>query len=45
MFLRFNKRIKDGKDHSYWSIVENRRTRPGKTTHRPVSLFWIFKIC
>ena len=34
MFLRSNKRIKDGKEHRYWSIVENRRTRPGKTTQK-----------
>src|SRR5437667_7665839 len=25
MFLRYTQRIKDGKAHRYWSIVENRR--------------------
>ena len=25
MFLRHTKRKKDGKEHRYWSIVENRR--------------------
>lgn len=25
MFLRANKRFKDGKEHRYWSVVENRR--------------------
>ena len=27
MFLRSNKRFKDGKEHRYWSIVESVRTR------------------
>jgi hypothetical protein len=26
MFLRAKTRHKDGKEHRYWSIVENRRT-------------------
>jgi len=26
MFLRAKRRFKDGKEHRYWSIVENRRT-------------------
>jgi hypothetical protein len=30
MFLRFHARIKDGKDHRYWSVVENRRCGRGK---------------
>lgn len=34
MFLRHNKRVKDGKEHRYWSVVENRRTFPGKTSQR-----------
>ena len=25
MFLRYNTRKKDGKEHRYWSVVENRR--------------------
>src|SRR5262245_15888914 len=36
MFLRFNTRLKDGKQHRYWSIVENRRLRTGQTTQRTV---------
>ena len=26
MFLRSNKRFKNGKSHRYWNIVENKRT-------------------
>ena len=29
MFLRPNHRVKDGKDHSYWSLVETVRTPDG----------------
>jgi|SRR6266404_4085916 len=29
MFLRSNHRIKDGKDHTYWSLVETVRTPDG----------------
>ena len=29
MFLRASKRIKDGKEHRYWSVVESVRTRRG----------------
>jgi len=36
MFLRFNTRKKDGKEHRYWSVVENRRLRAGSTTQRTV---------
>jgi hypothetical protein len=36
MFLRCNRRIKDGKAHRYWSIVENRRCRGGRVVQRPV---------
>lgn len=36
MFLRFNTRKKDGKEHRYWSVVENRRLRTGHTTQRTV---------
>src|SRR5437867_6728699 len=34
MFLRSNHRIKDGKDHTYWSLVETVRTpdRPRQRT-------------
>ncbi len=36
MFLRANKRFKDGKEHRYWSIVENRRTPGGRVVQRQV---------
>ena len=36
MFLRYNTRKKDGKEHRYFSIVENRRLRAGHTTQRTV---------
>ena len=36
MFLRYNTRKKDGKEHRYWSVVENRRLRCGRTTQRTV---------
>jgi transposase len=36
MFLRFNRRRKDGKEHRYWSIVENKRCSGGKVVQRPV---------
>ena len=36
MFLRANRRWKDGKEHRYWSIVENRRVRGGRTVQQTV---------
>ena len=36
MFLRFNRRFKDGKEHRYWNIVENRRCATGKVVQRQV---------
>ncbi|MBU6183592.1 MAG: IS1634 family transposase [Verrucomicrobia bacterium] len=36
MFLRSTRRFKDGKEHRYWSIVENRRCVGGKILQRPV---------
>lgn len=36
MFLRGCKRIKDGKEHLYWSIVENRRLSDGRVAQRHV---------
>jgi len=36
MFLRFNRRFKDGKEHRYWNIVENRRCSGGKVVQRQV---------
>ena len=34
MFLRHNKRIKDGKTHRYWSVVENRRIAGGRSVQK-----------
>ena len=34
MFLRANKRIKDGKEHRYWSVVENRRVAGGHSVQK-----------
>jgi hypothetical protein len=36
MFLRRKLRRKDGKEHRYWSIVENRRVCGGRTVQRHV---------
>jgi transposase len=36
MFLRAKDRIKDGKKHRYWSIVENRRIQGNGTVQRQV---------
>src|SRR5207244_2813524 len=36
MFLRITNRRKDGKDHRYFSVVENRRLPGGKTAQRTV---------
>jgi transposase len=36
MFLRQNKRHKNGKTHRYFSVVENRRTAAGGSTQRQV---------
>ena len=36
MFLRSTKRKKDGKQHTYWSIVENRRCRGKKIVQQTV---------
>ena len=36
MFLRAKTRRKDGKQHRYWSIVENRRVAGGRTVQRHV---------
>jgi transposase len=36
MFLRATNRRKDGKDHRYFSVVENRRLSSGKTAQRTV---------
>ena len=36
MFLRHKLRRKDGKEHRYWSIVENRRVSGGRMGQRHV---------
>jgi transposase len=36
MFLRCTVRVKDGKEHNYWSIVENRRGSSGQVIQRQV---------
>jgi transposase len=36
MFLRSNKRNKDGKEHRYYTVVESRRLRSGKVAQRQV---------
>jgi transposase len=36
MFLRSNKRIKDGKEHRYYTVVESRRLGSGKVAQRQV---------
>jgi hypothetical protein len=36
MFLRQIRRTKDGKTHSYWSVVENQRFQGGRVVQRHV---------
>jgi hypothetical protein len=36
MFLRCNRRVKDGKAHEYWSVVENRRLSDRRIVQRQV---------
>ena len=36
MYLRSNKRIKDGKEHCYYTVVESRRLGSGKVAQRQV---------
>jgi transposase len=36
VFLRCTRRVKDGKEHRYWSIVENRRGVSGRVVQRQV---------
>ena len=42
MFLRVTTRRKDGKDHRYYSVVENRRVRGG--THVQKTLLYLGEI-
>ncbi len=36
MYLRSNERFKNGKNHRYWNIVENKRTSGGRSVQRQV---------
>lgn len=36
MYLRCNRRLKDGKEHRYWNIVESKRCARGKVVQRQV---------
>ena len=36
MFLKCNRRTKDGKTHHYWNVVENRRLSDGRVAQRQV---------
>jgi len=36
MYLRFTRRLKDGKEHRYWSLVESKRCAGGRVVQRPV---------
>jgi hypothetical protein len=36
MFLRCTRRVKDGKTHEYWNLVENRRLTDGRVVQRQV---------
>src|ERR1700674_318026 len=36
MFLKCNRRTKDGKTHHYWNVVENRRLADGRVAQRQV---------
>ncbi len=36
MFLRCTKRNKDGKEHRYWNVVENRRVTGGRVVQHQV---------
>ena len=35
MFLKCNRRVKDGKEHRYWSLVASRRCAGGPGVQRP----------
>jgi len=36
MYLRCNRRIKNGKEHRYWNIVESKRCAGGEVVQRQV---------
>ena len=39
MFIRAKKRLKDGKVHRYWSVVENKRLSSGRVVQKQV-VYW-----
>ncbi len=40
MFLRTKSRIKDGKTHRYWGVVENRRVASGGVLQQQMIYLW-----
>jgi hypothetical protein len=38
MYLRSNRRFKNGKEHLYWSVVESKRCAGGKVVQRQVQM-------
>ena len=40
MFLRTKPRIKDGKTHRYWGVVENRRVASGGVVQQQMIYLW-----
>ena len=45
MFVRSKRRFKDGKEHRYWSVVENVRNRDGRVAQRQVLLLGEINDC
>jgi hypothetical protein len=43
MFLRFNRRFKDGKEHRYWNIVESKRCAGGVVLAYQFHAYWVFR--
>jgi hypothetical protein len=43
MFLRCKKRKKNGKEHRYWSLVENKRCAGGRVVQRHVLYRRVFE--
>ena len=41
MFVRCKKRFKDGKEHRYWSVVENCRVSGGRDRGAGPEIAWI----
>ena len=45
MFVRAKRRFKDGKEHRYWSVVENCRNRDGRGFARELSVGHWRRLC